>query len=206
MNVENKEKTNNIVEDDSTNNIKNKKSNNKSSSNNSDTKWFVTVFITTFILSIVFSFISTNSISKLGLFPAIAILLLVILLGIFFDIIAVAVTVADEQEFHARASKRISGSKTSVKLIRNSSKVSNFCADVIGDICGVLSGAISALISIKITDSFTIPFNVQFLVSALVASLTVGGKAIGKNIAKNNSGKIVHAVANILNKLHLNKQ
>lgn len=184
-------------------NIKNNdipKSNNKNKNDNSTFKWFITVFITTFILSIVFSFISTNSISKLSLIPAIFILLLVILVGIVFDIIGVAVTVADEDEFHAKASKKISGAKTSVKLIRNSAKVANFCADVIGDICGVLSGAISALVAMKIAESYTLPFNIQFLVSALVASLTVGGKALGKTVAQKNSGKIVHAVAKILNK------
>ena len=131
--------------------------------------------------------------------------LVTIFIGIFFDIIGVAVTVADENEFHAKASKRIAGSKTSVKLIRNSAKVANFCADVIGDICGVLSGSISASIALKITASFGISFNIQFLISALVASLTVSGKAIGKTIAQKNSTKIVHAVAVVLNKLHLNR-
>ncbi len=86
----------------------------------------------------------------MSIFPALLILLLVILIGIVFDIIGVSVTIANEEEFHAKASKKISGSKTSVKLIRNSSKVANFCADIIGDICGVLSGAISALIAIKL--------------------------------------------------------
>ena len=167
--------------------------------------WIISVFITTFLLSITFSFISTNSISNLSIFPASLILILVIFIGIIFDIIGVAVTVADEHEFHAKASKKIPGSKLSVKLIRNSSKVANFCADVIGDICGVLSGAISALISLKISNAVSLPFNLQFLISALVASITVCGKAIGKNIAKNNSGKIVHFVAKVLNKLHLNR-
>ena len=178
----------------------------KNSNTNSNIRWLVTVFITTFILSIAFSFISTNSITNLPLFPAILILFLVIFIGIFFDIIGVAVTVADENEFHAKASKRIAGSKTSVKLIRNSAKVANFCADVIGDICGVLSGSISASIALKITASFGISFNIQFLISALVASLTVSGKAIGKTIAQKNSTKIVHAVAVVLNKLHLNQK
>jgi Mg2+/Co2+ transporter CorB len=130
----------------------------------------------------------------------------IIFIGIFFDIIGVAVTVADENEFHAKASKRIAGSKTSVKLIRNSAKVANFCADVIGDICGVLSGSISASIALKITASFGISFNIQFLISALVASLTVSGKAIGKTIAQKSATKIVHAVAVVLNKLHLNQK
>ena len=98
-------------------------------------KWFIQVFTMTFILSIIFSYISTNGVSNLSLIPAILILILTIFVGIIFDIIGVAVTVAKEEEMHAKASKKIQGAKTSIKLIRNSSKVSNICADVIGDIC-----------------------------------------------------------------------
>lgn len=184
---------------------KNEKSNKRKKCNNSNLKWFITVFVMTFTLSIFFSFVSANAISNLSIIPAIFILLLVIFIGIIFDIIGVAVTVADEKEFHAKASKRISGSKTSVKLIRNSAKVANFCADIVGDICGVLSGAISALIAVKVMQKYQIPFDLQFIISAAVASLTVTGKAIGKNIAQSNSNQIVHKVAAILNKLHLNR-
>ena len=163
-------------------------------------KWFIQVFIMTFILSMLFSYISANGVSNLSLIPAILILILVIGIGIFFDIIGVAVTVANEHEFHAKASKKIEGSKASIKLIRNAPKVANICADVIGDICGVLSGAISALIAMKITEQFGLSFNIQFILSAKVAALTVGGKALGKGVANNNSTKIVHAVGIVLNK------
>lgn len=163
-------------------------------------KWFLEVFIITFILSILFSYISANGVSNLSIIPAIIILVAVILIGIIFDIIGVAVTVANEHEFHAKATKKVKGSKDSIRLIRNAPKVANICADVIGDICGVLSGAISALISLKITEQFGLNFNIQFILSALVAALTVGGKAIGKVIANNNSTKIVHAVGIVLNK------
>ena len=112
-----------------------KKEGNDKPKENSTLKWFITIFITTFILSIIFSYISTNSISNLEIIPAVIILLVVILVGIVFDIIGVAVTVAKEEVFHARATKKIVGSKTAVKLIRNSAKVANICADVIGDIC-----------------------------------------------------------------------
>ena len=47
----------------------------------------------------------------------------------------VAVTVANEEEFHAKATKKAVGAKTSLKLIKNSVRVANVCADVIGDIC-----------------------------------------------------------------------
>lgn len=97
----------------------------------SDIKWFIQVFVITFILSIIFSFVSTNGVSNLDLISAIIILIIVIGIGIFFDIIGVAVTVADENEFHAKATKKVKGSKDSIKLIRNAPKVANICADVI---------------------------------------------------------------------------
>ena len=107
----------------------------KTKKENSELKWFFTVFITTFILSIIFSYISTNAIALLELFPAILVLIITIFIGIIFDIIGVAVTVAKEEELHAKATKKIQGAKTSIKLVRNSSKVANICADVIGDVC-----------------------------------------------------------------------
>ncbi len=98
---------------------------------NKELQWFIQVFSITFVLSIIFSFISTNGVANLNLIPAIIILIIVILIGIFFDIIGVAVTVADENEFHAKATKKVKGSKDSIKLIRNAPKVANICADVI---------------------------------------------------------------------------
>ena len=178
----------------------------KPKNKNSEIKWFVIVFVTTFILSIIFSYISTNAISSLDLFPAMLFLILTIFIGILFDIIGIAVTIAEEEELHAKASKKIEGAKTSIKLIKNSSKVSNICADVIGDICGVLSGSIATLISIKITERLGLTFDLQFIISAVVASLTVGGKALGKEIAKKNSTKIVHAVGIILGKITFQKK
>ena len=98
---------------------------------NENIKWFIEVFIMTFILSMVFSYVSTNGVSNLSLIPAILILIAVIFIGIIFDIIGVAVTVANENEFHAKATKKVEGSKDSIKLIRNAPRVSNICADVI---------------------------------------------------------------------------
>ncbi len=182
-------------------NIKNDRINEKSNKG-----WIFSVFVITFFMSLVFSIASTNIIEKLSIASALIFLVIVVLIGIIFDMIAIAVTVADEGDFHAKATKKIPGSKISVKLIRNAPKVANFCADVIGDICGVLSGAISALIGIRIAASFTLSFNVQLIIGAAVAAVTVAGKAIGKVIATNHSTEIVHVVAKVLNFLHLNKK
>ena len=162
-------------------------------------KWFIEVFIITFVLSICFSYISTYGVSNLNLVSSIIILIAVIAVGIVFDIVGVAVTVAKEHEFHAKATKKVDGAKASIKLIKNSTRVANICADVIGDVCGVLSGAISAMISAKITEKTGA--NLQFIISAIVASLTVGGKALGKELANKESTQIVHFVGIILNKV-----
>ena len=174
------------------------KKNKKEKKDSSEIKWFITIFITAFILSIVFSFISTTAIEGLSLIPAILVLLLVIFIGILFDIIGVAVMVGKESDFNAMAAKKIPGAKTSLNLIKNSEKVSNICADVVGDVAGVLSGSIAALIAFNITSEFGLSFNVQFIISAIVASLTIGGKAIGKGIAQRNTTKIVGIVGKIL--------
>lgn len=170
----------------------------KEKSKNSNKSWVITIAITTFILSLLFSFISNTVISNLNMFAGLLVLVLVILVGVVFDLIGVAVTVANEEDFHAQASKKIKGAKTSISMIRNSAKVSNFCADVIGDICGVLSGAISAMIALKLTENFGMSPNIQFVFSAIVASVTVGGKAITKEIAKTNSTQIVNFVSKII--------
>lgn len=162
--------------------------------------WFVEVFIITFALSICFSYISTYGVSNLNLVSSIIILIAVIAVGIVFDIVGVAVTVAKEHEFHAKATKKVDGTKVSIKLIKNSTRVANICADVIGDVCGVLSGAISAMISAKITEKTGA--NLQFIISAIVASITVGGKALGKELANKESTQIVHFVGIILNKVY----
>lgn len=167
--------------------------------NKKPNSWVITVAITTFVLSLFFSYISNTAISNLEVLPGIIILVIVILIGIIFDLVGVAVTIAKEEEFHARASKKIKGSKTAIKLIRNSEKVSNFCADVIGDICGVISGAISAMIALKLTQTYGMSTSFQFVVSALVASLTVSGKAFTKGIAKRNATKILEIVTKIIN-------
>ena len=168
----------------------------KKTNNNS---WVIFIAITTFILSLVFSFISNTVIANLNIILGILILILVILIGVIFDLIGVAVTVGNEEDFHAQASKKIKGAKTSIKMIRNSAKVSNFCADVIGDICGVLSGAISAMIAFKLTENYGMSSSIQFIFSAIVSSVTVGGKAITKEIAKKNSTKIIGFISKFIN-------
>ena len=71
---------------------------------------------------------------------AFLILLVIVMVGIIFDIIGVAVTSADEKPFHSMAARKVPGSQEAIKLLRNAERVSSICNDVVGDICGVVSG------------------------------------------------------------------
>ena len=175
-----------------------KDENKKKKKKNSTKSWFFIIFVGSFFLSLFFSYISTNALTGLDIIPAILLVLLVILVVIMFDIIGVAVTVAAEEQFHAQGSKKILSAKTAIKLIRNSAKVSNICADVVGDVAGVLSGAMSAIIALKISSSYGIDESIQYLISATVAALTIGGKSIGKGIAIKYANTIVDMVSKSL--------
>ena len=138
------------------------------------------------------------------MFVAFLILLLIVLIGIIFDIIGVAVTSADEKPFHSMASRKVPGAMDSIKLLRNAERVSSICNDVVGDICGVVSGSASATIALQILQNFDFswPQVVSLMMSALVAGLTVAGKAIGKTFAIGSCTQIVQSVGKLIWALH----
>ena len=126
---------------------------------------------------------------------------IIIALGIIFDIIGTAVLTANEATFHAKASNKITGSKESIKLIKNASNIANFCNDIIGDICGIVSGSMGAMIAIYFANKLSVnPTLTALIVSSIISSIMVGGKAIGKNIAVKKSDKIIFRVGKLLNK------
>lgn len=178
----------------------------KDKEKDSSSKWLITVSLLSFSLSIVFSFLTTTIVNSLSVPLAILILILVIAIGIIFDMISMSVTIAEEKNFHAKASKKIDGAKTSIKLIRNAPKVSSICADVIGDVCGILSGGIGTIVAMKITSSYGLEFDLQVIISAIVAALTIGGKAKCKLIAQEYSSQIVDKFTKLLNLFTLKKK
>jgi Mg2+/Co2+ transporter CorB len=131
---------------------------------------------------------------------AFILLLVIIFLGIFFDIVGTAATAAELAPFNARAAKKIFGAKQGVKMIHNADIVANVCNDVIGDIAGTLSGAIGAGIVITLVGQ--LPINDVVLagsaMTSLIAALTVGGKAMGKKIAVNNADSIIFQAAKVV--------
>ena len=174
----------------------------KKSKKKVNVKWIITIFLSTVVISAVFSTISNMLLGQAGLVPAFFILLVIVLIGILFDIIGVAVTAADVKPFHSMAAHRVPGAQEALKLLRNAEKVSSFCNDVVGDICGVISGTASASIVLLIlADRQSISTKAQLLeigMAALVSGLTVGGKAIGKTFAMTKSTSIVHCASKVI--------
>ena len=163
-------------------------------------KWVVTIFFVTILISGIISLVSDEVMANSSVAVAFVILLAIILLGIIFDIIGMAVATADEKPFHSMAARKVPGAHEAIRLLRNAERVSSICNDVVGDICGVVSGSASATIATLILVNVDVgwPRGISLIMSALVAGLTVGGKAIGKTVAVNSCTTIVHAVGRVI--------
>ena len=164
-------------------------------------RWVVFITIFAFLLSIFMSTFSDLLLRKSTTVVAFIVLIAIIFIGILFDIVGVAVTVTDEKPFHSMAASKVKGAKSSLMLIRNASRVSNVCNDVIGDTCGLISGSSAAFIvtQVDFPPGGLIDATIfSVILSGIVASLTIGGKAFGKELAINNSKEIITLIGRIL--------
>ena len=162
--------------------------------------WVITIFFDTIAISAAISLVSDFVMGKSSMIVAFLILLMIVFIGIIFDIVGMAVATADEKPFHAMAARKVTGARECITLLRNAERVSSICNDVVGDICGVVSGSASATIAAQVLQNFELSFDsiVPLALSSLVAALTVGGKAIGKGIAGNNCTDIVYHAGQVI--------
>ena len=167
-------------------------------------KWLIKIVLISVAISMVFTFASTEIMGRAGYILAFAVLAVFIILGIFFDIIGVAVTAATEAPFHSMAAHRERGAAECLRLIKNTDKVSSFCNDVVGDVSGIVSGSTAALVAARLMEGFNTE-NMLFplLISGVVTGLMIGGKAAGKAFALNNSTAIIHRVGKLINLLSM---
>jgi len=163
-------------------------------------RWILHVTIMTFAFSFLLNSFSKTLLDNIGLVFGFLLLLIIIFIGIIFDIIGIAVATADRKPFNSMASRKINGSREALELINHAGPVSNFCNDVVGDIAGIVSGSTITVLILRIA-SITTFFNTSILgvtLISLTASLTVGGKAFGKEIAIYQSKEIVLKVGRII--------
>lgn len=176
--------------------------NNKRNRNGAGWRQGLVVGAWTFLVAVFISWPAQGTVERQSLFIALPLLLIIILTGVLFDMIGVAVAVADEAPFNALSAKKIPGSRQARALIQNADRVSSFCNDIVGDLCGTISGAAGAAIVYRVsagaglagwTESLT-----GLLSVGLIAALTVGGKAAGKGLAMRRANSIVQRVGRVL--------
>lgn len=161
--------------------------------------WVSVITIITFFLAIMLGYFSLVLMGKVSLIGAILLLFVIVFLGIFFDLLGIAVTAATETPFHSMAASKVRGSKESIKIIRNAGAVANFFNDVIGDIAGIISGSAVTAIVIKLNVTISVTSTIaSILLTGIIAGTTVGGKGIGKEIALRHANLIVYKLGKAL--------
>ncbi len=167
-------------------------------------KWLrrgLSTALLTFILSLIFSYLSEIFLSKVTVIAiALLFLLLIILVGVVFDIIGFAAAAAETGPLNARAANRVWGARQAVRMIKSADQVSIFCNDVMGDISATVGGAIGVAIVFRlIANSPGLDTTLlTTMITGLVAALTVGGKAIGKGIAINEATEVMFQIGKII--------
>ncbi len=165
-------------------------------------RWSIFISTVTFVLASIFSVSSTIILEGIAWGSGMLIVLLLIMIGIVFDMMGIASTAAKESPFHSMASEKIHGSRQAIRIIRNADRFSSFCNDVIGDITGIISGAAAVLVIFKLMSSLHAEHSVLYTItsvvfSGLVSALTVGGKALGKSYAIHHSTRIVLVIGKV---------
>ena len=158
-----------------------------------------------FGLAIVCGLLSQTIVEDIAILAvAVIVLLAVILIGIAFDIVGVAVAAAREEPLHASAANRVFGAHEAVTLVRNAHQVASFCNDVVGDVAGTLGGAIGIAIVYHVTREAPdlVSLWATILMTAVIAALVVGGKAVGKLFAIRYGTQIVFQVGRLIAAVH----
>jgi len=155
----------------------------------------------TFVLSLLFSYISDILLSKITVIVlALLLLLFIILIGVLFDMIGFAAAAAEIGPLNAKAANRVWGARQAVRLVKNVDQVAIFCNDVMGDICATVGGAIGVAIVFRLIANSP-GLNTTLLttvITGLVAALAVGGKAIGKVIALDEATDVMFRIGQIV--------
>jgi CBS domain containing-hemolysin-like protein len=161
----------------------------------------VAIAIWAFLFAGITGLASQAGAERIDIFAAgLALLAVIIVVGVLFDIVGVAATAAQEAPLNARAAHQVFGATHAVRLVRNAHQVASICNDVVGDVSGTLSGAIGVTLVLKMLEQPSESAIVlsTTLMTASIAALVVGGKAYGKVIAIEQGTEIMFRVGQLL--------
>ncbi len=164
--------------------------------------WPLKAFFITLVLAAAVNTGSELALTDSQWWLATILTVIILLLGVVFDIIGTAATACDIGPFHSMASRRVRGGKTAVRLAKKKDIVSSVCCDIVGDICGIVSGVCGAALAVEAIEGVNLSqtWNVviKVLIYSVISTLTITFKAIGKNVAVKNANKIILGVAKVL--------
>lgn len=167
-------------------------------------KFSISIAVITFVLAAIFSVISNSVLSGVIWVIGLVIVFVIVFTGVFFDMLGIAATAAEETPFHAMASEKVAGAKEAIVIVRNADRFASFCNDVIGDISGIVSGTASGMVVLQLAsvmgygEGSTVQISISVILTSIVAALTVGGKALGKFFAIHSSTKIIFLAAKVI--------
>jgi CBS domain containing-hemolysin-like protein len=175
----------------------------------SSMRWSVLISMVTFVMACIFTVAASSLLDGVTWGIGMLIVIILISIGVVFDLLGLAAAAANEAPFHGMASAKVRGSRQAIYIIRNADRFSNICNDVIGDMTSVISGAAVTVVVIKLLNSYGngddfMRTVVTVIFTAIVSALTVGGKAVGKSFAIHFSTAIVLFIGQIF--YHLEKR
>lgn len=163
-------------------------------------RWATMISVVTAILSMLFSAVSNAFVSEFPWQGGLLVVLIIVLIGVFFDMLGIAATAARETPFHAMAAKKVPGARHAIGIIRRADQFASFCNDVIGDISGIVSGAAGFAVAGALV--FTLGISgegqwLQILLVSLISAVTVGGKALGKTVSIRYANEIIFRLGKV---------
>jgi CBS domain containing-hemolysin-like protein len=167
-------------------------------------RFSISIAVITFVLAAIFTVISSSIMSDVIWVIGICIVLVIVLIGVLFDMLGIAAAAAEETPFHSMAAEKVPGSKEALVIIKNADRFASFCNDVIGDISGIVSGTATAIVVLQLTNIFgynegsSVQIVTSVVLTSIVAALTVGGKALGKSFAIHSSTSIIFFAARVI--------
>ncbi len=155
----------------------------------------ITTLLLTFVVSLALNAGSDTVLRRLDIWPSLLILVVIILVGVIFDLVGTAAAAAKETPLHAMAGNKVPGAKQAIWLVRNADRVASFCNDVVGDISGTLAGAAAATIAFNLASGSDL---LKVLLAAITAALTVSLKRAEKSLAINKATDIIYLAGRII--------
>ncbi|MFC7440968.1 hypothetical protein [Laceyella putida] len=169
-------------------------------------RWAITISLLSASIACVLSTSSHTLLAGMSWSGGLLVLLMIVAIGIGFDMLGIAATAASEKPLHAMAAQKIPGAKEAIGIVRRADQFSNFCNDVVGDISGVISGAVAVAVVASFVTSFPEWQQgrewVDVALVSLISALTVGGKALGKTLSIHYSNQIVFQVGKFFHRIN----